>query len=102
VNLHLGWRQNLGLGFHADAKINAGWGHIEDSAIDVHDCDSFDVELMAAAGWRVSCNGLHLLLQPAGFGYVAYKSDPWPIEGQGTPRTEGPFYVGNVIAGLGV
>lgn len=99
LDVQLGWRQNLAYGLHIDGLLNLGWGHIEDSTIDGKDYDSFDGEVMAVAGWRISFGPAHLLLQPVGFGYVFYKSNPWPIEGEGKPAQEGPIYVGNVVAG---
>lgn len=96
----LGWRQFIAYGLHVDALVNAGWGRLRDSTIDGQDYDSFDVELIATAGWRFAFGPLYAVLQPVGIGAVVYKSNPWPIQGRsGAPRTEGPIFVGNVMLG---
>ena len=100
LDLHLGWRQHFGWGFHLDAMLNAGWGRVSNSTIDGRDYDSFDLELMAVAGWRFSVGPLYALIQPLGIGAVVYKSNPWPIRGQGSPSAEAPIYVGNVMFGV--
>ncbi|MEM1347441.1 MAG: hypothetical protein AAGI01_02725 [Myxococcota bacterium] len=54
---------------------------------------------MGSIGYRLELGRFYTSIQPLGAAAVVYKSNPWPIEGQGVPRTEGPFYVGNVAIG---
>lgn len=61
--------------------------------------NSLDVEVMGSIGYRLELGRFYTSIQPLGAAAVVYKSNPWPIEGQGVPRTEGPFYVGNVAIG---
>lgn len=101
VAVNLGWRQYLWKGLHVDGLVNSGYGRLRDNVIDGRDYDSFDVELMALAGWRFELGRVYALVQPLGLGGVVYKSDPWPIRGRdGRPRTEGPIYVGNLLLGF--
>lgn len=55
---------------------------------------------MALVGYRIDVGPAYVSLQPLGVSAVVYKSNPWPIVGEGTPDTEGPIYVGNVLVGL--
>ena len=99
IDAQVGWRHALPWGLHVDGLLNVGWGSIRGSTLDGQDYDSLDVEVMALAGWRLRFGRAHLLLQPIGLGMVVFKSHPWPIRGQGSPRVEGPIYVGNVLLG---
>jgi len=96
----LGWRQYAIYGLHFDVMFNLGWGRLRDSTTNGRDYDSFDMELMAVAGWRFGVGPLYFAIQPLGISNVLNRTNPWPIEGRGTPRTEGPIYVGNVLFGL--
>ncbi len=96
----LGWRQYAVHGIHFDVMLNMGWGRLRDSTANGRDYDSFDIELMAVAGWRFGVGPLYFAIQPLGISNVLNRTNPWPIEGRGTPRTEGPIYVGNVLFGV--
>jgi hypothetical protein len=100
LDAQLGWRQYFAWGLHLDAIVNAGWGRVSNSTITGQDYDSFDLEAMAVAGWRYSVGPLYAAIQPLGIAAVVYKSNPWPIRGEGSPRTEGPIYVGNILFGV--
>lgn len=100
VDATLGWRQYLWKGLHVDGLAAVGWGRLRDSTLDGRDYDSLDVELSALLGYRIDLRDVYVLLQPVGIAGVVYRSNPWPIRGEGTPRTEGPIYMGNVLVGL--
>lgn len=100
IDAQVGWRQHLWSGLHIDGLLNAGLGRVRDSTIDGLDYNSFDIEVMALMGWRQQLGPAYLVFQPLGFAAVVYKSNPWPIRGQGRPTTEGPIYVGNILLGL--
>lgn len=100
LDAQLGWRQHFGWGLHLDALLNVGWGRVSNSTIDGRDYDSLDVELMAVGGWRFGLGPLYVAIQPLGVAAVVHKTNPWPIRGQGSPRFEGPIYVGNILLGL--
>jgi hypothetical protein len=100
LDLVLGWRQYAIYGLHFDVMLNLGWGRLRDSPISGLDYDSFDIELMAVAGWRFGVGPVYFAIQPLGIANVLNRTNPWPIEGKGSPRTEGPIYVGNVLFGV--
>ncbi|MCA9585892.1 MAG: hypothetical protein KC657_11095 [Myxococcales bacterium] len=97
---HLGVRGYLWKGLHVDAATNVGWGRLRASTVDGRNYDSLDVELMALAGWRVEVGPVYALVQPLGIASVVYRSNPWPIAGEGKRTTEPPIYVGNVALGV--
>jgi hypothetical protein len=78
---------------------NVGVGRLRGSVVDGKDYDSFDVELLAVAGWRFEIGSVYALVQPLGIGAVVYRSNPWAIVGQGRRTTEPPIFVGNVVLG---
>lgn len=97
---HLGFRTYLWKGLHVDAMTNLGVGRLRKSVVDGRDYDSFDVELLATAGWRFDVGPAYALVQPLGIGAVVYRSNPWEIVGEGRKTTEPPIFVGNVVLGL--
>jgi len=99
ASLQVGWRSYLWKGLHLDGVVNAGLGVLRDNPIDGGDYNSFDVEVMGAVGYRLEFGRFYTSIQPLGAAMVVFKSNPWPIEGIGVARTEGPFYVGNVAIG---
>jgi hypothetical protein len=99
IAAHLGFRAYLWKGLHVDAMTNVGVGRLRGSVVDGKDYDSFDVELLAVAGWRFEIGSVYALVQPLGIGAVVYRSNPWAIVGQGRRTTEPPIFVGNVVLG---
>jgi hypothetical protein len=97
---HLGFRTYLWKGLHVDAMTNLGVGRLRGSVVDGRDYDSFDVELLATAGWRFEAGPVYALVQPLGLGAVVYRSNPWAIVGEGRKTSEPPIYIGNVVLGL--
>lgn len=97
---HIGFRAYLWKGLHVDAMTNLGVGRLEGSVVDGRDYSSFDVELLATAGWRFEVGPAYALVQPLGIGAVVYRSNPWAIVGEGRKTTEPPIYIGNLVLGL--
>jgi hypothetical protein len=100
IDAQFGWRQHLAWGFHVDALLTSGWAHVSNSTIDGRDYDSVTLEAQVAAGWRFAVGPLYAAIQPVGLAAVLAKSNPWPIRGQGSPNSEGPIYLGNVLFGV--
>jgi hypothetical protein len=67
--------------------------------VDGKDYDSFDIDVMAVAGWRFDFGPLYALVQPLGIGSVLYRSNPWEIVGEGRRTTEPPIFVANILVG---
>jgi hypothetical protein len=97
---HLGFRAYLWKGLHVDAMANLGVGRLRGSVLDGRDYNSFDLELLAVAGWRFEFGPVYGLLQPLGIGAVVYRSNPWAIVGEGRRTTEPPIYIGNLALGV--
>jgi hypothetical protein len=100
LSAQAGFRAYLWKGLHVDATTTLGAGMLQDSVVDGEDYASFDLELMATAGWRFEVGPVYALLQPLGIGSVVYRSNPWAIVGEGRRTTEPPVYVGNVLLGV--
>lgn len=97
---HLGFRAYLWKGLHVDAMTNLGGGRLQGSVVDGKDYDSFDAELLTCAGWRFEAGPVYALVQPLGIGAVVYRSNPWPIVGEGQRTTEPPIFIANVVLGM--
>jgi hypothetical protein len=96
----VGYRQYAWKGLHLDALVHGGWGGLRGSVVDGRDYDSFDLEVMALVGYRVDVGPAYALLQPLGTAAVVYRSNPWPIVGEGTRVSEPPIFVANVLVGV--
>jgi len=55
--------------------------------------------VQALLGWRQAFGPVYVAVQPLGLASVVYRSNPWPIAGEGTRRTEPPINIGNVVVG---
>lgn len=100
VDAQVGWRQHVWYGLHTDVLGNVGWGRLRDSTQDGQDYDSLDVEIQALLGWRQDLGRAYVVVQPLGLASVVYRSNPWPIAGEGVRRTEPPIYIGNILVGV--
>ncbi|MFN7683800.1 MAG: hypothetical protein ACK5QT_00095 [Oligoflexia bacterium] len=96
---HGGYRAFFWKGLHADFLAHFGVGRIRGSVVDGKDYDSFDIDVMAVAGWRFDFGPLYALVQPLGIGSVLYRSNPWEIVGEGRRTTEPPIFVANILVG---
>jgi hypothetical protein len=100
TDLVAGWRQLTWLGLHVEGNAAVGWGRLRDSTRTGLDYDSLDVELQALVGWRQEVGRFYGVLQPVGLAAVVYRSNPWPVAGEGVRRSEPPIYMGNVVVGV--
>ena len=99
VGASIGWRGYLWGGLHLEAMFNMGRGRLRDSVANGADYLSFDMELMALAGWRFDVGPVYALIQPLGIASVIYRSNPWPVAGV-VNTSERPIYVGNIVLGV--
>ncbi len=97
---HLGVRVYYWKGLHVDYMTNLGVGMLRGNVVDGKDYDSFDVELLAVAGWRFEFGSVYALVQPLGVGAVVYRSNPWETVGEGRKTSESPIFVGNIALGV--
>jgi hypothetical protein len=95
-----GLRTYFWKGLHVDVSAVGGLGRLRKSVETGRDYDSFDLELFGVAGWRFEAGPVYALVQPLGLASVVYRSNPWPVRGEGTRRTEPPIYVANVALGV--
>lgn len=100
--LLFGYRQYIWKGLNAEWYNAIGPGRINSSVVDGRNYRSTDYEVGLLLGYIFRFNmqrklPLYLNIQPVGFSYIAYQSNPHPIVGQSGER---PFYFGSVQFGV--
>ncbi|HPH65292.1 MAG TPA: hypothetical protein PLF40_06090 [Kofleriaceae bacterium] len=95
AGVRVGWRQYVVRGAHIDLGLAVIRASLKNAAFDGRNDTSYNVETQATVGYEFRWREFGLVIQPAGIGYAAFRSSPFPRANG--DNDEPPFFVANIL-----
>lgn len=95
AGVRVGWRQYVYRGAHIDLGLAVIRASLKHAAFDDRNDTSYNLETQATIGYELRWREFGLVIQPAGIGYAAFRSSPFPRANG--DNDEPPFFVANIL-----